>query len=107
MPVNRGRFKGKRSNEPKKHGPRERERTLMLSLNKMTVFRYGLREIMSNYKVDEATASSVIASVMAKASRISIDSAKKFIREQETLGVCPKAVSDEIYDLLERFSMYR
>lgn len=79
----------------------------MLSLNKMTVFRYGLREIMSNYKVDEATASSVIASVMAKASRISIDSAKRFIREQEMLGVCPKEVSDEIYDLLERFSMYR
>ena len=79
----------------------------MLSVNKMTVFRYGLREITSNYKVDEATASSVIASIIAKASRISIDSAKKFIREQEEIGVCSKEVSDEIYDLLERFSIYR
>jgi len=79
----------------------------MLSLNKMTVFRYGLREITSNYKIDEAIASSVIASVMAKASRISIDSAKRYIREQEKIGVCPKEVTDEIYDLLERFSIYR
>lgn len=107
MPVNRNRFKGTKRNEPRRHGPRETERTLMLSLNKMTVFRYNLREIVSNYKIDEAIASSLIASIMAKASRISIDSAKKYIWEQEKNGTCPKEVSEEIYDVLERFSTYR
>lgn len=79
----------------------------MLSVNKLTVFRYGLREIASNYKFDEATASSVIAGIIAKASRISIDSAKRFIQEQERIGVCPKEATDEIFDLLDRYSMYR
>lgn len=107
MAVNRGKYRGRKSSEPRRHGPRETERTLMLSQNKMTVFRYGLREIMSNYRVEEAAAKSLIASVMAKASRISIDSAKNFIREQERTGICPREVTDEVYDLLEKFSTYR
>jgi len=79
----------------------------MLSQNKMTVFRYGLREIMSNYKVDETVSSSLIATVLAKASRISIESAKRFVHEQEKLGITSKEATDEIFDLLERFSTYR
>lgn len=107
MVVGRGGYKGRRSNEPRRPRPRENERTLMLSLNKMTVFRYGIREIMSNYKVEETASSSLVASVIAKASRISIDSAKRFMHEQEKLGVCPREATDEVFDLLERFSTYR
>ena len=107
MAGNSGRYKGRRSNEPRRHNPRESERTLMLGLHRISTFRYGMREIMTNYKIDESVASSVIASVIAKSSRISIDSAKTYIRDQEKEGKYPKIVSDEVCDLLERFSKYR
>lgn len=107
MAGNSGRYKGRRSREPRRHYPHARERTPMLNLNRLTMFRYGIREIMSDYKVDEAVASSVIASVIAKGSRISIDSAKTFVRGQETIGIYPKKASDEICFLLEEFSKHR
>jgi hypothetical protein len=66
----------------------------MLNLGRITTFRYGMREIMSHYEIDEATSSSLIASVIAKGSRMSISSARDF-------------VTDEICDLLEKFARYR
>jgi len=79
----------------------------MLNLNRVTTFRFGIREIMSHYGIDGAVASSVIASVIAKASRISIDDARSFVREQEKLGKYPREVADEICNLLDRFAKYR
>lgn len=103
----RGKYKGRKRNEPRTHGPRESERTVMLNQGRLSMFRYGLREIMGNYKVDEASASSLIASVIAKGSRVSIDSARMYVLEQEKLGLCPKEATDEICDLLDKFSRYR
>ena len=80
---------------------------MMLNRHRLSSFKYGIREIMSNYKIDETTASSIIANVIAKSSRISIDSAKSFVREQEKTGICPKEASDEVCYLLEKFSKYR
>jgi len=79
----------------------------MLNVRAATSFRYGLREIMSAYKVEEGVASSVIATVIAKGSRISIDSARAYVLEQEKAGMYPKGVSEEICDLLNRFTRHR
>ncbi|MDH4123051.1 MAG: hypothetical protein OEV21_03065 [Thermoplasmata archaeon] len=79
----------------------------MLNLNRISTFRYGIREIMSNYKIDKSVASTLEANVIAKSSRVSIDSAKVFVRNEEKTGTYTKEVSDEICDLLERFSRYR
>ncbi|MFY9606836.1 MAG: hypothetical protein WAS24_08950 [Thermoplasmata archaeon] len=107
MARSNGRYRGRRSNEPRIHRPSESERTHMLNLGRISTFRYGIREILSHYQIDEATASSLIASVIAKGSRMSIDSARTFVRDQERAGMCPKAATDEICDLLEKFSRYR
>jgi hypothetical protein len=45
--------------------------------------------------------------VIAKGSRMSISSARDFVRDQEKTGMYPKAVTDEICDLLEKFARYR
>ena len=105
----------RRSGKFKKHGkrdfrrrpPRCTDRTSMLNLNRITPFRYDIREIMSHYEVDEAIASTVIASVIAKASRISVASARTYVREQEKESRYPKEVTAEICDLLDRYSKYR
>ena len=79
----------------------------MLNLSRLRAFKYDLREIMSHYEINEAAASSVVASVIAKGSRVSIDSAIAFVREQEKNGLYPSESLNEICDLLDRFSKLR
>lgn len=79
----------------------------MLNLYKITPFKYDMKEIMTHYRVDEAVASTVIASVVAKGSRISINSARDYVHVQQKAGLYSKEVSDEICDLLGRYTKYR
>jgi hypothetical protein len=79
----------------------------MLDLRRFASFRYDLREIMSHYEVSESVATSVVASIIAKGSRVSIASARAYVLEQEKQGSYSSEVSDEICNLLDRWSRYR
>jgi len=79
----------------------------MLSLRRATVFKYDLREILIQFEVNETVAKSVLASIMAKGSRVSIESAKAFVRDQEKTGAYPSEASEEICGLLDRWATYR
>jgi len=79
----------------------------MLNLGRLSAFKYDIREIMSHYEIDESTASTIMASVIAKSSRVSIRAAIDFVREQEKTGSYPKETSEEICNLLDRFSRLR
>lgn len=107
LAVRSGGYRGRRNREPRMHSLRESEKTAMLNLSKISAFRYDIKEIMSHYKIEESAATSVMASVIAKGSRISIDSAREYVLEQEKTGICPKEAVREICDLLDRFSTLR
>ncbi len=79
----------------------------MLNLHRGNSFKYDLREILSQYEVDESTGASILATVLAKGSRVSIESAKTFVRDQQKAGAYPIEASEEICDLLDRWSRYR
>lgn len=79
----------------------------MLNLGRLNSVKYGLREIMAHYQVDEAVARMIIASVIAKGSRISIASARTFVKEQEQAGAVSHDVADEICILLDQHSKLR
>ncbi len=100
-------YKRRRSDELREFRPRESQKTAMLNLHRVSSFRYDLKEIMSHYEVSEAVATSVIASVIAKGFRVSIESARAFVRDQGRLGAYPVEVSDEICSLLDRWSRLR
>lgn len=100
-------YRGKRRNEPRRHSPRESERTTMLALGRLNSIKYGLREIMTHYEVDEAIARTIIASVIAKGSRISITSAADYVKEQEKAGVISPAIAEEICMVLDQHSKLR
>lgn len=85
----------------------ENQRTSMLNLHRVGTFRYDLREIMSHYEVSDEVAGSVIASVVVKGSRVSIDSAKEYVRDTQRTGAYSIEVSDEICRLLDRWSRPR
>jgi hypothetical protein len=79
----------------------------MLNLRRVTTFRYDLREILNQFEVNETIAGSILASILAKGSRVSIASAKEFVREQEKTGAYPTEASEEICSLLDRWATYR
>lgn len=101
------RFKRRRFDDRRTRSPRESERTVMLNLGRITPLRFDMKEIMSHYKVEETAASAVMASVIAKGSRISIASARDFVREQEKTGMYPREALEELCDLLDRYSKLR
>ena len=107
MTARSGGYKGRRNREPRMHPVRESEKTAMLNLSKISAFRYDIKEIMSHYKIEESAAKSVMATVIAKGSRISIDSARTFVMEQEKTGAYPREALVEICDLLDRFAKLR
>jgi len=78
----------------------------MLNLSRLSAFKYDLIQIMSHYEI-EGAASSIVASVIAKGSRVSIDSAGAHVRGQEKTGLYPREGLIEICDLLNRFSRLR
>lgn len=79
----------------------------MLNLSRLSAFKYDLREIMNHYRVEESAASAMTASVIAKGSRISIDSAKDYVEEQRKTGLYPEGALNEICNLLSQFSKLR
>ena len=107
LPGKRRGFRGRRYNQPRMPAPNESVRTVMLNLSGLSAFRYDIKEIMRRYEVEETAASSVMASVIAKGSRISVDSAVEFVRDQEKAGIYPREASNEICALLDRFSRFR
>ena len=100
-------YKRRRYDEVRVARPLENQRTSMLNLRRVTTFRYELREILSEYEVSESVATSVLASVIAKGSRVSIESARDFVRDQEKNGSYSVEVSDEICNLLDRWARFR
>lgn len=89
------------------HYQKETPRVAMLSMRRLGSFKYDIREIMTHYDVDEALASSIVANVIAKSSRQSIEEAKEYVRDSMTKGEMIEPVGDEICNLLDRYSKWR
>lgn len=107
MLAGRSGYRGKRRSEPRRFNPRENEKTTMLNVGRLSSVKYGLKEIMAHYKVDESIARTVMASVIAKSSRISIDSAVAYVKDQEKEGMVSHDVAREICILLDQNSKLR
>ncbi len=79
----------------------------MLNMSRLGGFKYDIREIFAESKMDEAYASAFLANIIAKASRVSTSEAKAYVRAEQSKGFYEKEVSDDICVLLDRYSRYR
>lgn len=79
----------------------------MLNTHKLAPFKYDMNEILSASRMDPAKASSFLASVIAKASRISTKTAKEFAKTYLDEGDLTKDEYDKICKLLDRYSKFR
>jgi len=102
----RRRFKRRRSNS--RHRVRtQTPRTAMLNLHRLGSFKYDLREILNASPMDKTAIPTVVANIIAKASRVSISETKDYIREIEQQGVVDKIAADDTCILLDRYSKWR
>lgn len=104
--VNR-RSGNKRRDYENKAVQKDYVRVPMLNLGRVGGFKYDVREVFVESKMDQAYASALLANIIAKASRVSISEAKTYVRSEHTRGAYEKEVSDDICSLLDRYSKYR
>jgi hypothetical protein len=104
--VNR-RSGSKRRNFEEKFVQKDYVRVPMLNLNRLGGFKYDIREIFAESKMDPTYSSALLANIIAKASRVSTQEAKIYVRMEQEKGQFEKAVSDDICALLDRYSKWR
>ncbi len=101
---------GPNSNSKNKPKPKTKEavrKQSMLNTHKINPFKYDMNELLAATSMDDAKASAFLASVIAKASRVSTKEAKDFIRGYVTVGDLTKEESDKMCRLLDKYSKYR
>ena len=111
-PQNRGAPSGSGSGDQKKGGgkPKPKESTkrqAMLNTHRINPFKYDMNEVLSASSMDPAKSSAFLATVIAKASRVSTRDAKDFANTYVTNGDLTKEEFDKISKLLDRYSKYR
>lgn len=83
------------------------KRQAMLNTHRINPFKYDMKEILEASSMDPAKASSFLATVIAKASRVSTRDAKDFIKTFQESGDLTKSEVDSIFKLLDKYSRYR
>lgn len=82
-------------------------RQAMLNTHRINPFKYDMNQILEASSMDPAKASSFLASVIAKASRVSTKEAKEFVKTFLDAGDITKDEADKINKLLDKYSRYR
>ncbi len=109
-PQNNNAYSGDKSGGKKNKPVRTKESTKkqsMLNTHKLRPFKYDMNEILSASRMDPAKASSFLATVIAKASRISTKAAKEFVKTFLDSGDLTKDEYDKICKLLDKYSKFR
>ena len=83
------------------------QRQSMLNTHKLAPFKYDMNEILSQSSMDPTMASSFLATIIAKASRISTKEAKDYAKTFVDAGNLTKDEFDRISKLMDRYSKYR
>ena len=79
----------------------------MLNTHKLAPFKYDMNEILSASAMDPSKASSFLATIIAKASRLSTREAKDFVKTFLEEGDLTKEEHDRICRLMDKYSKYR
>lgn len=82
-------------------------RQAMLNTHRINPFKYDMNQILEASSMDPSKASSFLATVIAKASRVSTRDAKDFVRTFLDSGDLTRDEVDRINKLLDKYSRYR
>ncbi len=82
-------------------------RTAMLNIHRLGSFKYDVRDALARSPVEESLASSILANIIAKSSRISVKDAKEYIKDLEQKEMIDHKLAGDLCSLLDRYSKYR
>lgn len=103
-------YKGNSDSRAKKFKPKVKvgsKRQSMLNTQRLAPFKYDMNEVLSASAMDPAKASAFLASVIAKASRVSTRDAKDYVKTFLDAGDLTKDEFDRISRLMDKYSKYR
>ncbi len=105
-PQSGGQYDKGKKNKPQRT-KESTKRQAMLNTHRINPFKYDMNQILETSMMDPAKASSFLASVIAKASRVSTKDAKDFVKTFLDAGDITKDEADKINRLLDKYSRYR
>ncbi len=105
-PQPSGQYDKAKKNKPQRT-KESTKRQAMLNTHRINPFKYDMNQILETSTMDPAKASSFLASVIAKASRVSTRDAKDFIKTFVDAGDITKDEADKFNKLLDKYSRYR
>ncbi|UAL07933.1 MAG: hypothetical protein KRP56_01350 [Candidatus Methanogranum gryphiswaldense] len=101
-------------NKPRGYGNKSRQKTKestkrqsMLNTHRIAPFKYDMNEVLSASSMDPSKASSFLATIIAKSSRVSTRDAKDFAKTFIDSEDLSKEEYDKIGRLLDKYSKYR
>jgi hypothetical protein len=102
-----GKPRGANSNRSRPKTKESTKRQSMLNTHRIAPFKYDMNEVLSSSAMDPAKASSFLASIIAKSSRVSTRDAKDFAKTFVDSGDLTKEEYDRIGKLMDKYSKYR
>ena len=79
----------------------------MLDLKKLNYFRYDAREIFNSTDLDQKVWDPLLASIVTKASRLSINEANEYIDRLEKEETLKKNTAAALINLLNKYKRWR
>lgn len=97
----------KRFNQgPQKHSGEDRL-VCMLDQRRMDYFRYDAKEIFERNGIEEKVSKPMLASIVSRGTRNSIDEAKEYVDEKISEGVLDEDIGRALKKLINRYKKWR
>lgn len=80
-------------------------KTKKLNMGRISDFKWDLNQVLS--KIPEDKAGLIRGPLYAKASKIGVDEAKKFLKDKEDEGIIDKETALDILRVLSKYSKFR
>jgi hypothetical protein len=97
----------KRYSNRNRENNNDKQLVKMLDLRKLNYFRYDATEILDATEIEQKTWNPMLASIVTKASRMSIKDANEYINELENEGIMDKETAKAISRLLDKYKRWR
>lgn len=81
------------------------KKTKKLNMGRVSDFKWDLNQVLS--KIPEDKAGLIRGPLYAKASKIGVDEAKKFLKDKEDEGIIDKETALDILRVLSKYSKFR
>jgi hypothetical protein len=97
----------RRAAENKRRATPNSPRIAMLNIHRLGSFKYDLREALAASPLDKSVAPTIVANIIAKASRVSVKETKEYIKDLEAQGIIDQIAAEDACAILDRYSKYR